>query len=553
MANKKQEIDLIFETSWEVCNKIGGIYTVLSTKAKTMQLAGKDKVIFIGPDVWTADNPSPWFTEVRTPLSAWARQAQLPDGVAVRVGRWEVPGRPLAVLVKFDSLYATKNDFYARMWERFGVDSLHAYGDYDEGCAFARAAGMVIESILAWMGPKVKEVIAHFDEWTTGMGLLYVKSHMPEAATVFTTHATSIGRSICGNGKDLYEYFEGYDGDQMARELNMESKHSLEKAAAHNADCFTTVSEVTARECRQLLGKAPDVVTPNGFEPDFVPSKALYARRREAGRNRLLRVASLLAGHRLPDDTAIIVTSGRNEYRNKGLDLFLDSMRELAGKLPADRQALAIVAVPAWVKEPSGDLLVDLRDGGDVAPQPDFLTHRLFNEDSDAVACRIAQLEREGMPENLKLMYIPCYLDGHDGIIDISYYELMPAIDLTMFPSYYEPWGYTPLESIAFGVPTVTTDKAGFGQWVSDHFPDSLRESGVKVVKRDDTGYDAARDEIAATALEYIGAPEDVRMECRRAASATAKAADWQYFIKDYEDAFAVAFGHRDLRVGCIK
>ena len=107
MANKKQEIDLIFETSWEVCNKIGGIYTVLSTKAKTMQLAGKDKVIFIGPDVWTADNPSPWFTEVRTPLSAWARQAQLPDGVAVRVGRWEVPGRPLAVLVKFDSLYAT--------------------------------------------------------------------------------------------------------------------------------------------------------------------------------------------------------------------------------------------------------------------------------------------------------------------------------------------------------------------------------------------------------------------------------------------------------------
>ena len=200
MANKKQEIDLIFETSWEVCNKIGGIYTVLSTKAKTMQLAGKDKVIFIGPDVWTADNPSPWFTEVRTPLSAWARQAQLPDGVAVRVGRWEVPGRPLAVLVKFDSLYATKNDFYARMWERFGVDSLHAYGDYDEGCAFARAAGMVIESILAWMGPKVKEVIAHFDEWTTGMGLLYVADRLPHVATVFTTHATSIGRSICGNG-----------------------------------------------------------------------------------------------------------------------------------------------------------------------------------------------------------------------------------------------------------------------------------------------------------------------------------------------------------------
>ena len=244
-----QRPELLFEVSWEVCNKIGGIYTVLSTKAKTLQKISKDTTVFIGPDVWSQTNPSPWFTECNvTGLSKWSKNAHLPEGISVRVGRWEIPGRPIAVLVKFDGMYAVKDEFYGEMWERFGVDSLHAYGDYDEGCAFAHAAGIVIESIiLSGYGqaspiPAVPEpprrgrkkkiiptIVAHFDEWTTGMGLLYLKWKMPRVATVFTTHATSIGRSICGNDKPLYDYMSGYNGDQMARELNMEAKHSLEK------------------------------------------------------------------------------------------------------------------------------------------------------------------------------------------------------------------------------------------------------------------------------------------------------------------------------------
>ena len=233
MDNCNKEIDLLFETSWEVCNKIGGIYTVLSTKARTLQTLYKDKVIFIGPDVWSEDNPSPYFTESKTLLRKWARQALLPQGVDVRVGRWNIPGRPIAILVKFDGMYAVKDEFYGRMWQLYGVDSLHAYGDYDEGCAFAHAAGIVIESLVDFFTKEKTinagkaSVIAHFDEWTTGMGLLYVKANLPQVATVFTTHATSIGRSICGNGKPLYDYLQNYNGDQMARELNMESKHSL--------------------------------------------------------------------------------------------------------------------------------------------------------------------------------------------------------------------------------------------------------------------------------------------------------------------------------------
>ena len=271
MLDTKKKPDFLFEISWEVCNKVGGIYTVLSTKAKVLHKQLGDNLIFVGPDVWTDETPSPFFKESKTILKDWVLNNNLPEVIKVRVGRWDIPGKPIAKLVKFDSIYSRKNEIYAEMWEKFGVDSLHAYGDYDEGCAFGVAAAMVIDSCASHLAKRNSQIIAHFDEWTTGMGLLYLKAHAPRIATVFTTHATSIGRSICGNGKPLYDYFTAYNGDQMASELNMQSKHSVEKAAAHNADSFTTVSEITAKECTQLLDKTPDVVTPNGFERDFVP------------------------------------------------------------------------------------------------------------------------------------------------------------------------------------------------------------------------------------------------------------------------------------------
>ena len=236
----EKDIDLLFETSWEVCNKIGGIYTVLSTKARQLKSLLGDRLIFIGPDLRSDENS--YFKERKTLLASAASKLALPHGLKIRVGRWDIPGPPVVVLVDFNSIYPLLDKIYGDMWNQYKVDSLHAYGDYNESCAFAVASAMVVQALTIHLKKNPSKVVAHFDEWTTGMGLLYVKSHMPEAATVFTTHATSIGRSICGNGKDLYEYFEGYDGDQMARELNMESKHSLEKAAAHNADCFTTVS-----------------------------------------------------------------------------------------------------------------------------------------------------------------------------------------------------------------------------------------------------------------------------------------------------------------------
>jgi glycosyltransferase involved in cell wall biosynthesis len=537
----KRKIDLIFETSWEVCNKIGGIYTVLSTKANTLQKQYNDKVIFVGPDVWSDKNPSPFFTESKSKFKKWIIQSALPDGVSVRVGRWNIPGKPLAFLVKFDGMYNVKDDFYGRMWQLYGVDSLHAYGDYDEACAFSHAAALVIESFIRFNNlQSSNNIIAHFDEWTTGMGLLSIKDRLPNVATVFTTHATSIGRSICGNGKPLYDYMKGYNGDQMARELNMESKHSLEKAAAHNADCFTTVSDITARECEQLLERRPDVVTPNGFEADFVPTPQKYNGKRAAARANLLSVANALTGNNYDDSTFIIATSGRCEYRNKGIDVFLDSMNLLSQRSTAHK-TIAFVMVPAWVDTARTDLKNNLETNSTARLSDPINTHTLHNNDSDPIINRIRGIGfNNDSIANVSVIYVPCYLNADDGIFNSTYYDLLIGMDATVFASYYEPWGYTPLESIAFGIPTITTSLSGFGSWINSQFKNSFAACSVNVIERNDSNYHQVCNDIVDSLIEL----QSNINKYKKASMQTAQKAAWSNFMKYYDQAYNLALSN---------
>lgn len=551
MQHRLNESNLLFESSWEVCNKIGGIYAVLSTKANVLVQSFGDNLIFVGPDL-QEENPS-FIPDAK--LQRKFSKLTLPFGVTVRMGRWDVPGKPIAALLKFSGVFPHLNEIYGRMWECFGVDSLHAYGDYDEGCAFGVASALFINEAAKLLKRQERDVIAHFDEWTTAMGLLYLRTIAPQAASIFTTHATSIGRSICGNGKPLYDYFENYNGDQMAGELNMQSKHSLEKCAAHAADCFTTVSEVTARECQQLLDIKPQVITPNGFEPDFVPTARKYSALRKAGRAKLLAIAEAMTGEKFPDDTFILATSGRNEYRNKGIDLFIDACLRVGSEHAAEgRKILALILVPGWVKEPSRPLKErlagDSAEGG--AIEPAFVTHRLNNEDSDPIFRRLSEARVNNAESAVKIIDIPVYLDGNDGIVDIAYYDLLPALDLSVFASYYEPWGYTPLESIAFGVPTISTDKAGFGQWVLSNFDNTFRGDGARIVARTDSNYEQACAEIASDISELLTTGPTVVRKIRKAATATASQAEWTRFIAYYEEAFEVAEKRRDERLETV-
>lgn len=544
MNKNKNLPDYIFESSWEVCNKVGGIYAVLSTRANTLQEAMNDRIIFIGPDCWH-DKECIYFTEDPTIFSEWKEIAS-ENGLKIKIGRWNIPGKPIAILVDFEQYYAIKNEIYTKLWQDFKVDSLHAYGDYDEASMFSYAAAKVVESFYNfYLKGKDKKVIYHGNEWMTGLGLLYIKRYIPQIATIFTTHATSIGRSIAGNNKPLYDYLFAYNGDQMAEELNMQSKHSIEKQTAHNVDCFTTVSEITANECKELLDKPVDVVLPNGFEDDFIPKGATFTRKRKAARKKALDVANALLGTELGDDTLIVSTSGRYEFRNKGVDVYIEAMNRLLRDKDLKKNVLAFIEVPGWCGEPRKDLIDRLKSGKkyDTPLDIPMITHWLHNMSHDNVLSMLKYLDMQNRHEDkVKLIFLPCYLNGNDGIFNISYYDIILGNDLCIYPSYYEPWGYTPLEAVAFKVPCITTDLAGFGLWansVKGHYCEI--EEGVKVVHRTDYNYSEVADSIKDTVAKFSTFNDKQIKNARTNAFNLSKKALWSEFIKYYYDAYDFA------------
>ena len=532
MAKKQLVPDYIFESSWEVCNKVGGIYTVLSTRAKTLQEVFQDKIIFIGPDFWK-ESESPYFKEDQRLFSEWQSVAK-EQGLKVRVGRWTVPGEPIAILVDFNPFFEHKNEIYGWLWEHYQVDSLHAYGDYDEASMFSYAAALVVESFYKWSVESGKwsentKTIYHANEWMCGLGALYINNKLPQIGTVFTTHATSIGRSIAGNMKPLYDYLFAYNGDQMAGELNMQSKHSIEKQTAHYVDCFTTVSDITAKECVELLDKPVDVVLPNGFDDSFVPSAAQFSRKRSLARKKMLGIASALLGENLGDDTLLVSTSGRYEFRNKGIDVFVEAMNRLLRDKDLKKKVVAFIEVPGWVGEPRKDLQERLKSGKKYDTPLDVpqVTHWLHNMSHDNVLGMLKYYDMHNRKdEKVKVIFLPCYLDGNDGIVNMPYYDVVLGNDLCIYPSYYEPWGYTPLEAVAFKVPCITTDLAGFGLWANSVFGHNGEiEDGVKVIHRTDYNYSEVADNIKDTVAEFSNMNKKQVDACRKHASELSKKA----------------------------
>lgn len=545
--------DFVFEASWEVCNKVGGIYTVLSSRAKTLCEKLADNLCFIGPDL---QEENPLFIEEKKLFPKW-QKALKEAGLSVRIGRWNVPGKPVALLVDFTPLFAEKDAIYQAAWDCFQVDSLHAYGDYDEASMFSVAAGRVAECLCEKCLPSEAKIVYQAHEWMSGMGMMFLKKAQPRVTTIFTTHATSIGRSIAGNNKLLYKYFEGYNGDQMASELSMESKHSVEKQSAFRADCFTTVSAFTARECAQLLDKRVDCVLPNGFEDDFVPKGTSFSAKRRAARKTIFKVAESLTGVEMDDQTLIVSTSGRNDFRCKGFDVYLEALAQLNARLKSKQaeakpgecatKVLALIEVPCWMLGPRADLLQRMKEKSlpEVALPNPMITHDLYNLNEDRILCMIKQLGLfNEASDAVKVILIPSYLEGNDGVFNKPYYDLLTANDLCIYPSYYEPWGYTPLESCAFNTPCITTDLSGFGQWVDEELGHGGKlEDGVSVIHRDDDNYYESARQISVDVERLLLMPAKERTAIRRSAAKLAQKAQWKNFIKHYYQAYDMALG----------
>ena len=531
--------DYLFEVSWEVCNKVGGIHTVIATKAKTLQEKFGDQYILIGPDVWKGgDNPE--FIEDAAIFKTWKERA-IHEGLKIRIGRWKILGSPIVILVDFTPFFTNKNAIFTELWLKYQLDSLSGEWDYIEPALFGYATAKVIECFYRHHLNNNDKIVAQFHEWMTGVGILYIEEYIPQIATVFTTHATVLGRAIAGSGVSFYSLFDSFIPDKVVNDFNVVSKNSLEKIAANTADCFTTVSEITARECVKFLGRQPDIITQNGFDISILPDEHLFEQQRAQARDRVFRVAEGLFNQHIPSDSLLVIKSGRYEYKNKGIDIFIDSLGEINKSAKLDKIIIGVIFVPAHQTGPRKELLerIDKPDFNDPKAK-EVLTHYLQGIENDPIIREIEKVKlNNSINDKVKMIFVPTYLDGNDGVFNMPYYNLLIGFDLAIFPSYYEPWGYTPLESIAYHIPSITTNVSGFGTMISKQF--GINSPGISIITRTDQNENEVVNEIANFILSFTVKTGKEILDAKMSAHEISLHFLWEKLIIYYEQAYDIA------------
>ncbi len=583
----------LFEVSWEVANKVGGIYTVLESKSALIKSKYGDNYFLVGP--YLPGKSESQFIEKAMPSFLVSAQKDLAsEGVIFHYGTWLIDSEPQTILVEFGNEFNNLAGFKTELWDRYGVDSLFAGYDYDEPVAFSLAAGKLIESVKR-VGIKKDDVIVHTHEWLTGGTLLYLKGTNLNFSTVFTTHATFLGRCLASAGINFYAELNSIDADAKASEIGIKAKHSLEKATALNADIFTTVSSITGKEAEVFFGRKPDVILPNGLNMAMFPKVEDITEIHREYRKYLRKFAQYYFFPHYSFDiekTLFYFILGRYEVYCKGIDLFIDALAGLNQKLKAkqsDKTIIALFCIPAgnsgvksqlidsksiyqsisqiisynmdnvydrllraYVGEHEFDIEWILgKDFLDKAVQnqrrlkqsgnPPLVTHDLWDEEHDEI---LTMFKQKGLENNesdrIKVVFYPTYLSGGDGLLNLQFYNVMAGSHLGVFPSFYEPWGYTPLEAGALGVASVTTDLSGYGL--------ALKELGLKkklpgtyVINRSMFDYNQEKEELLSILYEYTILDSDERMALRLNANAQAKNYDWKLLVKHYFEAHKLA------------
>jgi len=592
------DANCVFEVSWEACNKVGGIYTVISSKASHMMEIYKNYFL-IGP--YFENNAKLDFLALETPRDLAPIFDKLKnEGIICHYGKWvEVKGKPIALLIDFQNLISRKNDLKAMFWNDYQIDSLRGHWDFEEPMLWSYAAGRLISEMKNALY-KDAAVVAHFHEWLSAFGLLYLKKYCPSVACVFTTHATTLGRSMAAKGVDLYSIFGTIDPLKEAYYNGVEAKHLTEKAATQNADVFTTVSEITGLEAEKFLGRKPEVLVLNGLDIDEFPSFEETSLKHIESRD---KIREFLTYYFFPyytfdvGNTLLFYTVGRFEFRNKGYDILIKALGKLNAQLKKDFVDSTIqhgpqvknIAMMFWIPMENHGLRLDVLENKNYymhiknyvnSNAPDILTrliydfisksdidHDLFTETFVShVKKDINAFERKGIPplsthivdesnnvlmkalhdngllnrkeDNVKVIVEPVYLDGTDGFIDLAYYDAMIGCHLGLFPSYYEPWGYTPLESATLGVPALTTDMSGFGMFVKSKIANS---KGIMVLDRFDMNENNVVDEFTSMLYEFSKLNHAERVEYKLNAKTTSAHADWKILINNYVAAHDLA------------
>src|SRR5574344_621577 len=541
------QADFVFECSWEVCNKVGGIHTVVSTKAKTMVEKYNDNYIVLGPDIVKDKGASGEFEEdpyILKNLKGYIES----KGLRIRIGRWKIQGEPIAILVDFTPFISEKDKILTDFWKEYNLDSITGGWDYIEPVLFGYACAKVIECYYEYYLSATDRIVTQWHEWMTASGLLYLKKNCPQIATVFTTHATVLGRCIAGNNLPLYSDLQYYDADNVATQFNVRAKNSMEKISACEADSFTTVSELTNNECKHFLGKGVDVVTPNGFEPTFVPNEEDFEHKRLAARSKVIKVMQALTNQKISEDALLVINSGRYEFKNKGIDVFINAMG-LLNKSDIDRDVVAVIAVPANNVDIYKSLVERIdKEDFDNPLSDQFLTHHLYDPENDPILRAIKANDlHNSTADKVKIMFIPSYLDGNDGIVNLNYFDFLIGFDVSIFPSYYEPWGYTPMESMAFHIPSITTNLAGFGLWIQNSVLELNGALGV--VSRSDGQTERVVKEIVSRIENTLQLNDEEIKKLREKAFEISKSTLWENFITYYYKAYEIALYESEKRI----
>lgn len=559
--------NFLFEISWEVCNKVGGIHTVIASKTKTM-LKHIDNYFAIGPYL---DNSYKEFTEEDIPKEFQNVFDELKNiGIEVHYGTWNIEGRPKTLLIDSKNFSYKNDEVKGKLWELYQVDSLNSnWYDFDSAILWSWSCGIVIDKLIELLkqtNNNQSEFFVHSHEWMAGGAIFYLKSlenrnedkkdnKSSNIYTVFTTHATMLGRTLCGNGTNIYDIKNKIDANKMAYEYGVHTKHQSEKALAHIADCFTTVSQITAKEAEYFYSKKPDVLLYNGFDDDldfeFATDFSVIHKKFRENINRFIEKYFFDYYKFDLNKTKVFYTSGRNEFRNKGVDLYIKSLSELNKKLKKENSDTIVVNL---FLIPVGEFDIDERfiksqdntnkenntnnDKIDLLDFAPLSTHNI-PMDNQIIKAFVNSKLLNNENDNVKVVLMPIYLDGKDKILKTDYYSTIMGLDLGIFPSYYEPWGYTPLESISYGVETVTSDLAGFGRTILRDYKEI--NHGVKIIKREQKTDEESIIELYRYMFEFLNTPEEVFLKNKDKAIEFAKKFSWNIFIKNYMKAYNIA------------
>jgi glycogen(starch) synthase len=601
---------LLFEVGWEVCWQLGGIYTVLRTKARQMLDRWGDRYALVGPY-----NPTTAATEFdETPPDGIWREILNEagrQGLTVRHGRWLVPGRPRTILIDHRARFGRLHEDKYLLYADHGITTDADDGEVNETVAFGFAVTQFLKVAAEINSRGDRATLAHFHEWMAGVAIPRIAHLGLPIQTIFTTHATLLGRYLAGDDPRFYDHLPFYEADAEASKYGIGPRHQLEKAAAHASTVFTTVSEVTAREAEHLLGRIPDELLPNGLDIEGFEAPHEFHHLHDQYKQ---EIHNFVRGHFFPsapfdlDRTIYLFTSGRYEYRNKGLDLFVESLWRLNQRLrwARDHDGETIPTVVAFIisrvpvrsvnvetlanqaqldelrrtcdelKEQIGRRLFEEASRGNMVGRgdlidedaeitlkrainaarvrryPSVVTHDLIDDAADPVLAHLRHRELINKPDDpVKVVFHPQFLTSTSPLISLDYGQFVRGCHMGVFPSYYEPWGYTPMEAMASGLPSVTSDLAGFGSyWRTleqyDFQPPGYipHVPGVLVLDRHRRPFGESVEQLMEHLFNFAKFTRRQRIEMRNRVEKLAGSFDWSVLSRHYHRVHDLALAH---------